>query len=120
MTHGYWNDVYVKPWCRLAPYGIGLAIGYILCEIYQRSNVVSWDRLIPRTTIYSRYHHFKQILIWTFALVVLALCIFGTYGDFSGHPLTRQNRIAFLALSRLGWSTGLCIIIIACFAGHGG
>lgn len=55
-----------------------------------------------------------------FALIILSLCIFGTYGDYSGHPLTRKNRIVFLTLSRLGWSIGLCTIIIACFAGHGG
>jgi hypothetical protein len=120
MTNGYLNDVYIKPWCRIAPYAIGLSIGYILYEVYQRSNTISWDSFIPRTTIHSRYHHFKQVFTWTFALIILALCVFGTYGDYSGHPLTRQNRIAFLTLSRLGWSIGLCIIIIACFAGHGG
>jgi len=120
MTNGYLNDVYVKPWCRLAPYAIGLSIGYILYEVYSRSNTLSWDSLVPRATIYSRYHHFKQVLTWTFALTILSLCIFGTYGDYSGRPLTRQNRIAFLTLSRLGWSIGLCMIIIASFAGHGG
>jgi hypothetical protein len=114
------NDVYVKPWCRIAPYAIGLSIGYILYEVYQRANTISWDSLIPRATIYSRYHHFKQILAWTFALVILGLCVFGTYGDYHGHPLTRHDRIAFLTLSRLAWAIGLCIIIIACFAGHGG
>jgi len=115
MTNGYLNDVYVKPWCRIAPYAIGLSIGYIFYEVYQRSNT-----LVPRTIIYTRYYYFKQTLTWIFALIILLLCIFGTYGDYSGHPLTRQNRIAFLTLSRLGWSIGLCMIIIACFAGHGG
>ena len=120
MTNDYFNNVYIKPWCRLAPYALGLAIGYIFYEVYQRSNTASWDHFIPRATIYNRYHYFKQILTWTFALIILTLCLFGTYGDYSGHPLTRRNRIVFLALSRFGWSIGLCIVIIACFAGHGG
>ncbi|CAF1048354.1 unnamed protein product [Adineta steineri] len=119
-TNGYLNNVYVKPWCRIAPYAIGLAIGYILYEVYQRSNTVSWNSLLPRSTFYSRHPNFKQVLAWTFAIIILTLCVFGTYGDYNGHPLTRQNRIAFLTLSRLGWSIGLCTIIIACFAGHGG
>lgn len=120
MTHGYFNDVYIKPWSRLAPYAIGLAVGYVLCEVYQRSNTLSWDRRTLQRTSYSRYHYFRQILTWILALTLLSLCVFGTYGDYSGHPLTRVNRIAFLTLARLGWSIGLCVIIIACFAGHGG
>ncbi|CAF1044534.1 unnamed protein product [Rotaria sp. Silwood1] len=120
MTNGYLNDVYVKPWCRIAPYAVGLSIGYIFYEVYQRSNLLPWDSVMRRTTIHSRSYYFKRIFIWIFALTILSLCLFGTYGDYSGHPLTRRNRIVFLTLSRFGWSIGLCAIIIDCFAGHGG
>lgn len=119
MTYGYLNDVYVKPYCRLSPYAVGLAMGYIFYEVYQRSNIVQWTTL-PRTTPYTRSQIFKQIFIWTAALLIIILCIFGTYGDYNGHALTRESRIAFLVLSRLGWSVGLSIIIAACFVGHGG
>ena len=120
MTIGYLNDVYVKPWCRIAPYAIGLSIGYILYQIYKHSDTVSWDSPILRTTIHSRYYYLRRIVVWILALTILSLCIFGTYGDYSGHPLTRHNRIAFLTLSRLGWSIGVIMVIGACFAGHGG
>ncbi|CAF2438000.1 unnamed protein product [Rotaria sp. Silwood2] len=119
ITNGYLNDVYVKPWCRIAPYAVGLSIGYIFYEVYQRSSTSLWDSLMRRTTIHSRHYYFKRIFVWIFALTILSLCIFGTYGDYSGHPLTRRNRIVFLTLSRLAWSIGLCAIIIDCFAGHG-
>ncbi|CAF3405306.1 unnamed protein product [Rotaria socialis] len=120
MTNGYFNDVYVKPWCRIGPYAVGLGIGYIFYEVYQRSNTLSWDSLIPRTTIHSRHYYFKRIFAWSFALILLSLCLFGTYGDYSGHALTRRDRIAFLTLSRLAWSVGISTIIITCFSGHGG
>jgi len=120
MTNDYFNDVYTKPWCRLSPYAFGLAVGYVLYEVYQRSNVSSWDSLIPRARIYNRYFYFKQILISTIALVLLGLCIFGTYGDYIGKTLTRTHRIVYLTLSRLGWSIGLTMIIVICFAGYGG
>ena len=120
MSHGYVNDVYIKPWCRLSPYAIGLAVGYILYEVYQRSNIVSWSSLTPRMAGHSRYSYFKQALLWAVALTVLGLCVFGTYGDYSGHALSRKERIAFLTLSRLGWAVGVSIIIAACFAGYGG
>ncbi|CAF0782101.1 unnamed protein product [Adineta ricciae] len=119
-TNGYLQNVYIKPWCRVAPYALGLSIGYIIYEVYQRSNSLSWDNLIPRPRVFSQHHYKKQIVIWAFALTTLAFCIFATYGDYSGHPLTRGNRIAFLTLSRLQWSAGLCMIIGACFSGHGG
>ena len=118
-TFNYMDDVYVKPWCRIAPYAVGLALGYLLHEMFQRANAFSWESLLPQRRT-NRDQRVKQILLWTFALTVLALCIFGTYGDYSGHPLTRSSRIAFLALSRLGWAIGLSAMIIACFSGHGG
>jgi peptidoglycan/LPS O-acetylase OafA/YrhL len=121
-SSGYFNDVYVKPWCRAAPYAVGLAFGYILFEIYQRSNTLTWESLRPTLTPTptTRYHRLKQVMAWTFALAVLALCVFGTYGDYEGHPLTRSERIAFLTLSRLGWAIGLSVIIGSCFFGRGG
>ncbi|CAF4016252.1 unnamed protein product, partial [Rotaria sp. Silwood1] len=68
MTNGYLNDVYVKPWCRIAPYAVGLSIGYIFYEVYQRSNLLPWDSVMRRTTIHSRNYYFKRIFIWIFAL----------------------------------------------------
>ncbi|CAF2747121.1 unnamed protein product [Rotaria sp. Silwood2] len=118
-SHNYMNDVYIKPWCRIAPYAIGLVLGYAVYEMYKRSNTVSWESLLPQRRL-TRANRIKQILAWIFALFILALCIFGTYGDYSGHSLNRSERIAFLTLSRLGWAIGLSIIIIACFTGHGG
>jgi len=116
ITYNYMNDVYVKPWCRIGPYAIGLLVGYILYEMYQRSNTLSWESLLPRR----RWNRLKQFVAWIFALAILALCIFGTYGDYNGHPLTRSGRITFLTLSRLGWAIGLSIIILICFVGQGG
>lgn len=118
-THNYNNDVYIKPWCRIAPYAIGLIIGHILYHMHQRSQTISWDALLPHRK-FTRLNRFKQILAWIVALVLLGLCIFGTYEDYNGHSLTRSGRIAFLTLSRIGWSIGLSIIIISCFIGYGG
>lgn len=115
-VHDYMNDIYIKPWCRISPYAVGLIVGYILYEFYQRANTLSWESILPKR----RANRVKQIIAWIVALVILGLCIFGTYGDFHGHPLTRSGRIAFLCLSRLGWAIGLSIVIINCFVGYGG
>jgi hypothetical protein len=118
-THDYSNDVYIKPWCRIAPYAVGLMLGYVLYEIYKRTNAFSWDSLLPQARV-TRFNRVKYIIAWLCALTLLSLCIFGTYGDFNGHPLSRSERIAFLTLSRLAWAIGLSIIIMICFTGHGG
>ncbi len=117
-THNYTNDVYIKPWCRIGPYAIGLLLGYIIYELYQRSNTLTWESILPQRTV--RYHKAKHILGWVFALAILLLCVFGTYADYNGRPLTRSERMTFMILSRIGWSIGLSIIIIICFTGHGG
>ncbi|UJR22251.1 hypothetical protein I4U23_025312 [Adineta vaga] len=118
-THNYVNDVYVKPWCRIAPYAVGLLLGHILYELHQRANTLSWESILPsRGSI--RFKHFRSIFAWTVALIILGLCIFGTYGDYNGHPLTRSGRITFQVLARLGWAIGLSIIIVLCYTGRGG
>ena len=53
------NDVYVKPWCRIAPYAVGLLLGYSLYELYRRSNTLSWDSILPQRRIVTRYNRFK-------------------------------------------------------------
>lgn len=31
LDHGdYWNNVFIKPWCRLAPYCVGIFLGFVL------------------------------------------------------------------------------------------
>jgi hypothetical protein len=117
-THNYFSDVYAKPWCRISPYAIGLFLGYILYEFYQRANTLTWESILPQRTV--RYNRAKHILAWLFALAILSLCVFGTFADYNGRSLTRSERITFLALSRIGWAVGLSIIIIICSTGHGG
>ena len=113
-SHNYMNDVYVKPWCRIGPYAIGLFIGYILYHRYQRSNTLSWEFIVPERRS-TRANRIQQIVAWIFALLFLSLCVFGTFGDYHDRPLTRSGRITFLVLSRMTWSIGLSIIIISCF-----
>ena len=120
QTYGYMEDVYSKPWCRIAPYAVGLILGYALYMFHQRSTTISWEALIPERTRSSRYRPVKMISLWIVASIILSLCVFGPYGDYGGHPLTRSGRIAFLTLSRLGWAVGLSIIIISCVYGQGG
>ena len=113
------DDVYIKPWCRIAPYAIGLALGYCLYENYQRKNSISWESLLPETAP-SRSQRIKQIVIWSFALTIIGLCIFGTFRDYDGHSLTKAGRAAFLSLSRVGWAIAISLIITSCCSGEGG
>lgn len=113
------DDVYVKPWCRIGPYAIGLLLGHYLYDLYQRKNGMTWESLLPERTN-DRFHRFKQILTWSIVVTLLSLCLFGTYQDYVGHPLTNSARAAFLSLSRIGWAIGISLIIISCFLGQAG
>ncbi|CAF0748592.1 unnamed protein product [Adineta ricciae] len=119
-SHSYINDVYIKPWCRIAPYAVGLLLGHILHELHQHEDTLSWESILPRRRRLIRSKRFQQIVGWVIALTILAVCVFGTYGDYSGHPLTPSGRIAFHTLARLGWAIGLSIIIVLCYTGYGG
>ena len=75
-SHNYMNDVYVKPWCRIIPYAVGLAVGHALYELYLRSNTLSWEAILPRRRS-TRLNRLQQVIAWIFVLLILSLCVFG-------------------------------------------
>ncbi|KXJ18551.1 nose resistant to fluoxetine protein 6 [Exaiptasia diaphana] len=104
----FFQYVYVKPYCRIAPYLVGMALGYLLHVIKDGP---------PRT------HSWLFILCGWCAAIILALSpVFGTYKAFKKNPqpFTRTENVFYGTFSRFSWSLALAWVIYACHTGYGG
>ncbi len=61
-----------------------------------------------------------NLVLWCASITLLGILLYGLYGDFNGHPLTREQHIWYQATFRILWSVGLSYIIFACLNSQGG
>ncbi|XP_060663738.1 uncharacterized protein LOC132796550 [Drosophila nasuta] len=94
------DKIYDKPWTRLGPYLIGMAVGWILF----RSNC---KIRLPKLTVASA---------WFLAMLNLFVLVFGLYQT----DLSQFTAAAYSSLSHSAWALSLAWITIACSTGYGG
>ncbi|XP_048260581.1 nose resistant to fluoxetine protein 6-like isoform X1 [Bombus terrestris] len=92
--------LYIRPWCRIPPYLIGMATCHLLTK---------WNY---------KLHLSKKSLIVGWSLAILCNCsiLLG---------VTKKNislglSVLYLALSRTGWALGIAWLVVACTTNHGG
>ena len=100
------NDIYVKPYCRAAPYIVGIVLGFLL---FKKVRV--------------RIHWILDIAIYAVMWVIAAGCcfsvVYGLYNSYNGHELTEAQNVSYITLSRFTWGVGLALIVFACHNGYG-
>ncbi|XP_034490269.1 uncharacterized protein LOC117793926 [Drosophila innubila] len=94
------DKIYDKPWTRLGPYLIGMAVGWILF----RSNC---KIRLPKLTVATA---------WFLAMLNLFVLVFGLYQT----DLSQFTAAAYSSLSHSAWALSLAWITIACSTGYGG
>ncbi|KAL5012239.1 hypothetical protein ScPMuIL_010790 [Solemya velum] len=100
-----WFDYYyVKPYCRIGPYIVGIITGYILY----------------RTNCQYKMKTYLNLLGWAGATILCLSVLYGTNDIFQGHPFTMEVSALYNALHRTVWGIGLCWLIFACATGNGG
>ncbi|GFU02341.1 nose resistant to fluoxetine protein 6 [Nephila pilipes] len=93
--------IYDKPYCRIAPYIIGVFLGFILHKLNKRRNFMTW---------------MQQILGWTIAAFCSLSVVFGLYHV----KMSKTTALFYNSLCRSAFSVGLAWIILICETGHGG
>lgn len=101
----YSIDYYIKPYCRLGPYGVGMLTGYSLLKDDFKNKIKS-----P-----------VAYLFWCLAIACNLAVLYGTYGQF----LTLQEppvllSAIFNAVSGTIWAMGIGWLTYACISGYGG
>ena len=100
------DDIYIKPYCRAAPYIVGIILGFAL---YKKARInIHWlaDWLI-------------YCFIWFIAAGCLFSTIYGLYGSWHGHELTKAENVSYFMFSRFTWGVGLAMMVFACHNGYG-
>ncbi|PVD35912.1 hypothetical protein C0Q70_02881 [Pomacea canaliculata] len=101
----YFSQVYVKPYCRIGVYAIGLGLGYLLYVTKRQA----------------KFRKLPLILLWALSLFIVAVLPFITYEQYkpNGRKWTGLQTAFFEALSRPIWGVALSWIIFACSCGQG-
>ncbi|XP_003394505.2 nose resistant to fluoxetine protein 6 isoform X1 [Bombus terrestris] len=91
---------YIRPWCRIPPYLIGMATCHLLAK---------WNY---------KLHLSKKTLIVGWSLAILCNCsiLLGV----TNKNISLGLSALYLALSRTGWAVGIAWLVVACTTNNGG
>ncbi|XP_073967726.1 nose resistant to fluoxetine protein 6-like [Bombus fervidus] len=92
--------LYIRPWCRISPYLIGMATCHLLTKCNYKLRLS------------------KKFLVlgWTLAILCNCSILFTPLNQ--NMPLNLA--VLYLALSRTGWALGIAWLVVACTTNHGG
>lgn len=92
--------IYDKPWTRIGPYMIGMAVGWILFK----------------TDCKVKLNKAKVAIGWSLSLATGLYLIYGLYNT----TLDRLGGATYSSLSHSAWAMSIAWIIFACSTGYGG
>ena len=101
------TTIYGKPYCRIGPYLIGILLGYIIFKNY-------------RTTFSKQLNWIIHLALWGVAIIVGMSVVYGFYGSYHGHEVSKAGNIAYFMLARPAWGVTLAIVTYVCHYGYGG
>ncbi|XP_048774648.2 nose resistant to fluoxetine protein 6-like [Ostrea edulis] len=100
----YMEKYYMKPWCRMGPYIIGILFGYLLFKTKGKV----------------RIHKILNLMIWLVAAVLACLVLYGLHDAVNYNPLSDGVSALYNATNRTVWGACVCWVIFACATGNGG
>ena len=102
----YDDAVYIKPWNRIAPYLVGLFLGYVFFKGY----CFRFGR---------KLNFLMYLLLWVIASVILFTLVYSIYFTWHGHIPSKFENIVYITFSRFFWAVALGMIVFACHNGYG-
>ncbi|XP_074618174.1 nose resistant to fluoxetine protein 6-like isoform X2 [Acropora palmata] len=104
--------LYTKPYCRIAPYLVGMVLGYLI-HIEKSATRQSPLNRIPRQIV--------CLVGWFVATALGVTVVYGIYTTTKegGKPFNKAENIAYGTFSRFAWGLALAWVIYACNKGYG-
>ncbi|KAJ8042519.1 Nose resistant to fluoxetine protein 6 [Holothuria leucospilota] len=104
-ANNFQDIIYMKPYCRITPYLVGMALGYIVYKYPKKSIKLHW---------------MVALLGWIIASGIGYTCVYSVYGNYNGHIWTKAENIVYEMFCRFAWGVFLSWVIFACHYGYGG
>ncbi|XP_070536861.1 nose resistant to fluoxetine protein 6-like [Ptychodera flava] len=95
----YMDVVYMKPYCRIAPYLTGIALGFIL---QRRKGFQIRNRLL------------FSALGWILAVSTALAVVYGLYRSDNNYKFSTAENVIYASLSRFAWSLAVAWVVFAC------
>ncbi|KAL9976327.1 hypothetical protein ACROYT_G013617 [Oculina patagonica] len=108
----YTDLVYIKPYCRIAPYLVGIALGYLI-HIEKSEPGKSPLYRVPRQAV--------CLVGWFLGIGHGVSSVYGVYTYYKedGRPFTQAENVIYGTFSRFVWGLALAWVIYACHKGYG-
>ncbi|XP_065931141.1 nose resistant to fluoxetine protein 6 [Magallana gigas] len=105
MQLHYFDDYYIKPYCRVGPYIVGIFCGYFL---YKTDCKLKINKVL-------------NIFIWMVAATLACLIVYGLYDDVNGYVhLSQSVKDLYNTTHRTVWGACVGWVVFACATGNGG
>lgn len=104
LMNEYYAAIYIKPYCRLGPYLVGMLLGYFL---YDWAEPVCLSKYLVATG-------------WTACVATNLFIIYAMWPANKGILPTIGEATAYGALARTVWAITLAWVTFACVTGYGG
>eukprot|EP00058_Branchiostoma_floridae_P023935 XP_002609425.1 hypothetical protein BRAFLDRAFT_124632 [Branchiostoma floridae] len=99
---------YDKPYCRIGPYLVGVAVGWLLVKIKKKQTK-------------SRTLSVLMLVGWLIAATAAMAVLYSVYGQYHGTTLqTQGENVLYLTVHRTVWAMAIGWVVIACYYGYGG
>ncbi|CAB4011959.1 nose resistant to fluoxetine 6-like [Paramuricea clavata] len=101
------NYLYIKPYCRIHPYLVGLVVGYFMHKRAFRAKQLNWP---------------FAVIFWFIAAAVALSVIYGPFTALreDPRPWTMTEKILYNTTRHLAWGIILAWVTYACEYGYGG
>ena len=103
----YQSEVYIKPYCRIGPYIIGLLLGAIF-----------YYNIKPKFPKYLNWLFY--LTLWAIAVAIGMSIVYGLYSGFQGREFSQAENILYSMFSHTGWGIALALLLYVCHYGYGG
>lgn len=105
MQSDYFNIYYVKPYCRIGPYIVGILFGYLL---YKTDCKLKINKVL-------------NLFIWMVAATLACLVVYGLYDELNGYIQMSQGvKDLYNTTHRTVWGACVGWVIFSCATGNGG